>query len=304
MTKRQIHLAVFVHGAKGSGKDVTAPAVLLEETYPNQISTLVSAANEGNLMYDGIDICGCRLAQENFVSFASPHLSIHHPYDSLLAKALNFAMKFVYCPLVQQFSFQDDSHDRTPVYKLLADPDYIFIKTLTKFKYRRLYVNATGDGIIPYFSGAIDKRGLFDSFPKMKMIFHPKYPCIIRDFDDINEDKKKFKKGDGGFWAIKERRKELIKKANRDENKKLAEKVEQDDLTWNPLPGRHLVSKKNCMKFHPVQKFMYSNLTQLKFDRALVHLKTDDAHIAIVGIKGTEHYATPLFKHFVSNFQV
>jgi hypothetical protein len=40
MTKRQIHLAVFVHGAKGSAKDVTAPAALLEEAYPDQVLTV------------------------------------------------------------------------------------------------------------------------------------------------------------------------------------------------------------------------------------------------------------------------
>jgi hypothetical protein len=116
------------------------------------------------------------------------------------------------------------------------------------------------------------------------------------------KDRKRFKKGDDGFWRIKEKGTEVPKKANRDE--KLTGKVKQSDATWNPLPGRHLSSKKNCMKLHSVQKFMYNNLTQLKFDRALVHLKTKEAHIAIVGIKGTEHHAAPLFKHFVSTFEV
>ncbi|KAL4992527.1 putative serine esterase-domain-containing protein [Aspergillus falconensis] len=58
------HLCVLVHGLWGNPSHMGTIASALRKRYETQLHILAAECNTGNLTYDGIEVCGERLAQE------------------------------------------------------------------------------------------------------------------------------------------------------------------------------------------------------------------------------------------------
>ncbi|PHZ10465.1 uncharacterized protein RHIMIDRAFT_299316 [Rhizopus microsporus ATCC 52813] len=58
----------------------------------------------------------------NYISFASPHLSIYIPYQEWYSRAINEIVKIGGCPITDQLSFCDSFREGKPLWEILADP--------------------------------------------------------------------------------------------------------------------------------------------------------------------------------------
>ncbi|KAL9020017.1 MAG: hypothetical protein Q9185_002756 [Variospora sp. 1 TL-2023] len=120
----------------------------------------------------------------NFTTFATPHLGVRTPlrgYHSQLWNA--FGSRTLSASGRQLFTIDTFRDTKRPILSVLADPDSIFIRALSRFKNRSLYANIINDRSAPYYTTAITATDPFVDLDAVTIRYLPKYSPIILDAD-------------------------------------------------------------------------------------------------------------------------
>ncbi|ORE14792.1 hypothetical protein BCV71DRAFT_245605 [Rhizopus microsporus] len=295
----KIHLVVFVHGMMGSRAHSVYVSERLVRKYPN-IQTYISSANEGWLMNDGVDACGLRLAQENYISIVSPHLSIYIPYQEWYGRAINEIVKLGGCPITDQLSFCDSFREGSPLWEILADPAHEFYTALKKFKHKRNYVNTTGDFSVPYFAAAMDGSDYFDDPLNMNISCHSKYPSIITRFD-IKETKECRREG---YYSIHiDRKHNFLFEKHQNMNKEETMTKRLDLSKSFPEVGPNVKNRASYpVHCHSAQRRIIEMLKKIDWEQTLVHINSSKAHTMIIGIEDGVQEGKDVVEHFTDTF--
>ena len=118
----------------------------------------------------------------NFTTFASPHLGVRTPltgyqnqvWNVLGARTLSVSGK-------QLFTADDFRGTGRPLLSVLADPESIFIRALSKFENRCLYCNIVNDRTAVYYTTGISKNDPYKHLDKLKINYIPGYEDVILD---------------------------------------------------------------------------------------------------------------------------
>lgn len=116
----------------------------------------------------------------NFVTFASPHLGVrtpltgysNHIWNVLGARTLSASGK-------QLFTVDDFRDTGRPLLSVLADPESIFIRALSKFENRTLYANIVNDRTAVYYTTGISKIDPYTDLDKIKINYVPGYEDVV-----------------------------------------------------------------------------------------------------------------------------
>ncbi|PIL25196.1 hypothetical protein GSI_13085 [Ganoderma sinense ZZ0214-1] len=97
----------------------------------------------------------------NFNTVATPHIGLPR-YRGFMSKVFAFFGPKLLSRTGEQFYVVDkwSEHGR-PLLEVMADPDRIFYKALTRFEQVRFYANAVNDVTVPYVTAAIELEDIF-----------------------------------------------------------------------------------------------------------------------------------------------
>lgn len=111
----------------------------------------------------------------NFVTFCSPHVGVLTPGPGIAKKLFNTLAPYFLAHsgeqlflsdskkiLVSKNLFKSENND-LPLLVWMADPQSVFFKCLSSFKYRSLYANVINDKRTCWFTSAIDDHDPFNS---------------------------------------------------------------------------------------------------------------------------------------------
>ncbi|EIE82491.1 hypothetical protein RO3G_07196 [Rhizopus delemar RA 99-880] len=295
------HLIVFVHGMMGTVEYSAYISKQLAERYP-EMKILISKVNERCSMNDGVDVCGLRLAEESYTSFASPHLGIHLAHDAWYLKLAYGMIKRAGCPTTEQVTFSDSFRDGKPIFEVLADP------ALSKFKYKRSYVNTMHDSSVAYYTSAMDPFDYFDDDSNLTISCHSEYPSIIKTFDikDV-QPSKHFKDYKDGYYKIhidKDKDKFLFRE-DQQESEEVAEQKSGHIDVYGSQIGPNLKGRTELqLKCLPVQQKMIDNLKEIPWERVLVRIDSILSHLAIMGMGFSSQEGRDVVKHFIDTFDM
>ncbi|KAF9500073.1 DUF676-domain-containing protein [Pleurotus eryngii] len=97
----------------------------------------------------------------NFNTIATPHIGIPR-YPSFLSSVVAKLGSKLLSRTGEQFYCVDQwSTNGRPLLDVMADPEQIFYKALSKFQHLRIYANAANDITVPYVTGAIELEDPF-----------------------------------------------------------------------------------------------------------------------------------------------
>ncbi|KAF2102739.1 lipase/serine esteras-like protein [Rhizodiscina lignyota] len=123
-----------------------------------------------------------KLEPVNFTTFATPHLGVRTPlvgYHNHLWNVLGARMLSM---SGRQLFLTDKFRDTgRPLLSVLADPDSIFIRALSRFRNRSLYANIVNDRSAVYYTTSISKTDPFVKPDAIKINYVPGYDDIIVD---------------------------------------------------------------------------------------------------------------------------
>ena len=121
----------------------------------------------------------------NFTTFATPHLGVrtpitgysNHIWNVLGARTLSTSGR----QLFTVDSFRDTGR---PLLSILADPDSIFIRALSRFEHRSLYTNIINDRSAVYYTTGISRIDPYTRLDKLQLNFDKGYEPVILDADE------------------------------------------------------------------------------------------------------------------------
>ena len=121
----------------------------------------------------------------NFTTFATPHLGVrtpvlgvhHRVWNILGSRTLSMSGR-------QLFTIDTFRNNKQPLLAILADPNSIFIKALSKFKHRVLYANIVNDRSAPYYTTCITQTDPFTNLEAVNLNYLPNYSPNILDPSD------------------------------------------------------------------------------------------------------------------------
>ncbi|ORZ20305.1 putative serine esterase-domain-containing protein [Absidia repens] len=235
-----ITLVVLQHGLWGKSSHMGyIERSLREKLQEESIVVLNSKVNEGKYTYDGVDLCGQRLAdkihsevqelskknksvkklcmigyslggliaryaiglldQEGFfnhvkpgffVTFATPHLGVRRPENSLFSRVFNFFSGKLVSRTGEQLQLIDRFEDDIPLLVILASPNRPYYQALGKFDIIRTYANVKNDRTVPYWTAALMTTEYFRNLENVDLTIDQEYPSIITGCDIVDKSKK------------------------------------------------------------------------------------------------------------------
>nr|CAG8620174.1 13045_t:CDS:2 [Entrophospora candida] len=160
ITPKEVHFVVFVHGLWGNTGHLK---YFVEEFKKRHGENLNSECNESGYTYDGIDVCGDRLIkkeekiiQENNNFKITKFSIIGYSLGGLIARYA----------IGEQLQFVDNYDNNEPLLLIMSNPDKIYYKALSLFKYKRVYANTTNDRTVPYWTASISIINPYRSLSK------------------------------------------------------------------------------------------------------------------------------------------
>ncbi|KAG1455090.1 hypothetical protein G6F46_008422 [Rhizopus delemar] len=236
--------------------------------------------------------------QNSYTSFASPHLGIHLAHDAWYLKLAYGMIKRAGCPTTEQVTFSDSFRDGKPIFEVLADPAYEFYKALSKFKYKRSYVNTMHDSSVAYYTSAMDPFDYFDDDSNLTMSMHwHNHEQIILKFKDYKD----------GYYKIhidKDKDKFLFRE-DQQESEEVAEQKSGHIDVYGSQIGPNLKGRTELqLKCLPVQQKMIDNLKEIPWERVLVRIDSILSHLAIMGMGFSSQEGRDVVKHFIDTFDM
>ncbi|KAE9979970.1 hypothetical protein EG328_000615 [Venturia inaequalis] len=123
-----------------------------------------------------------KLEPVNFTTFASPHLGVRTPLLGLHNHIWNVVGARTLSTSGRQLFTIDRFRDTgRPLLSVIADPDSIFIKALTKFRNRSLYANIINDRSTAYYTSGISRTDPFVNLDKVKVNYLKGFEPVIID---------------------------------------------------------------------------------------------------------------------------
>lgn len=122
-----------------------------------------------------------RIQPVNFTTFATPHLGVRTPLRGYHSRLWNaFGSRTLSASGRQLFTIDTFRDTNRPILSLLADPDSIFMRSLSLFKNRALYANITNDRSAPYYTTAISATDPFVNLEAINLHYLDSYsPNIL-----------------------------------------------------------------------------------------------------------------------------
>ncbi|KXN87448.1 hypothetical protein AN958_08879 [Leucoagaricus sp. SymC.cos] len=120
----------------------------------------------------------------NFVTIATPHLGLLN-YPSMVSSLMSTFVPKLLSRTGEQFYCLDTwSNTGRPLIEVMADPNEVFYKTLSRFKYLRLYANAINDATVPYCTSAIETQDVFVEYTSngIKVEMEEDYDHVVSNF--------------------------------------------------------------------------------------------------------------------------
>ncbi|GAB7357724.1 hypothetical protein MBLNU459_g0385t1 [Dothideomycetes sp. NU459] len=116
----------------------------------------------------------------NFTTFATPHLGVRTPllgapsylYNVLGARTLSTSGR-------QLFTVDKFRNTNRPLLSVLADPNSIFVRALSKFKHKVLYANIVNDRSVVYYTASISRKDPFVDLDAVKLQPLPGYQDVL-----------------------------------------------------------------------------------------------------------------------------
>ena len=125
-----------------------------------------------------------KVAPVNFTTFASPHLGVKAPLNGYHTTAWNYiGSRTLSISGEQLFLIDSFRQEGRPLLSILADPNSIFIKALTRFKRKALYANITNDRSAPFYTTYISACDPFEDLEAVDVKYVPGYQPVILDPD-------------------------------------------------------------------------------------------------------------------------
>ncbi|KAJ7606155.1 DUF676-domain-containing protein [Mycena polygramma] len=119
----------------------------------------------------------------NFTSLTTPHAGIPpHPHTNRILFWLGTTLLG---RTGKQLHLQDSwAETGRPLLEVMAHPESVFYKGLSKFRNINIYANAINDFTVPYFSGAFEEHDPFAAHPERNIIpeYLPDYAPLIQGF--------------------------------------------------------------------------------------------------------------------------
>ncbi|CAO3578427.1 unnamed protein product [Absidia cylindrospora] len=210
-----------------------------ERVNDTSVVVLNSDVNQGKYTYDGIDLCGQRLAEKIrsyvtelanedrivkkldivgyslgglmaryaigildkdgffnhikpgfFVTFATPHMGVRRPKNSLISRLFNFFSSIMVSRTGEQLQLTDRFRDGIPLLAILASPDQPYYQAIQKFDIMRTYANIKNDRTVPYWSAALMTTNYFNDLKTLDLAIDQDYPSIVTGYDVADPSKK------------------------------------------------------------------------------------------------------------------
>ena len=123
-----------------------------------------------------------RIQPVNFTTFASPHLGVRTPLVGYHSQAWNaFGSRTLSTSGRQLFTIDTFRETGRPLLSVLADPNSIFIKALSKFKNRILYANVVNDRSAPYYTTFVTRTDPYVDMEAVDITYLKDYEPVILD---------------------------------------------------------------------------------------------------------------------------
>ncbi|KKY27636.1 putative lipase serine esterase [Phaeomoniella chlamydospora] len=121
----------------------------------------------------------------NFTTFVTPHLGVrtplkgysNHIWNVLGARTLSMSGR-------QLFMIDKFRNTGRPLLSVLADPDSIFIRALSRFEHRCVYANVVNDKSAVYYTTGISKNDPFTNLDKVEVNYLNGYEPVIINAED------------------------------------------------------------------------------------------------------------------------
>ncbi|MCJ1379369.1 hypothetical protein MMC17_002470 [Xylographa soralifera] len=125
-----------------------------------------------------------KIVPVNFTTFASPHLGVKAPLNGYHTTAWNYVGSMTLSISGEQLFLADSfRQEGRPLLSILADPNSIFIKALTRFKRRTLYANIANDRSAPFYTTYISACDPFVDLETVDVKYFSGYTPVILDPD-------------------------------------------------------------------------------------------------------------------------
>ncbi|KAF2817356.1 lipase/serine esteras-like protein [Mytilinidion resinicola] len=126
-----------------------------------------------------------KLEPVNFTTFATPHLGVrtplvgyhNHIWNVLGARTLSMSGR-------QLFTIDSFRDTGRPLLSVLADPDSIFIRALSRFRHKSLYANIVNDRSAVYYTTGISRIDPFVDLENIKINYVEGTEQVIIDPDN------------------------------------------------------------------------------------------------------------------------
>lgn len=126
-----------------------------------------------------------KLEPVNFTTFASPHLGVRTPLLGIHNHIWNVVGARTLSTSGRQLFTIDRFRDTgRPLLSVIADPDSIFIKALTRFRNRSLYANIINDRSTAYYTSGISRTDPFVNLNKVKVNYLEGFEPVIVDHNN------------------------------------------------------------------------------------------------------------------------
>ncbi|CAO3592437.1 unnamed protein product [Absidia cylindrospora] len=125
-----------------------------------------------------------------FVTFATPHMGVRRPKNSLFSRVFNFFSGKLVSRTGEQLQLIDQFEDDVPLLVILASPDRPYYRALGKFDIIRTYANVKNDRTVPYWTAALMTTEYFDNLENVDLAIDQEYPSIITGCDIADKSKK------------------------------------------------------------------------------------------------------------------
>ncbi|VDB84618.1 unnamed protein product [Peniophora sp. CBMAI 1063] len=120
----------------------------------------------------------------NFDAFGTPHVGLVTPRN----RVQQWLIRRVFPRFMEQMAWMDEWEESgRPVLDVMSDTNSVFFRGLALFESIRVYANATGDGMVPYMSAAIEKSDPFVDYKHSGIIVETydeasRYPALIKSW--------------------------------------------------------------------------------------------------------------------------
>ena len=123
-----------------------------------------------------------RIQPVNFTTFASPHLGVRTPLIGYANQLWNVLGSRTLSTSGRQLFLIDSFRDTgRPLLSILADPDSIFIRALSKFENRSLYTNIVNDRSAVYYTTGVSRIDPYAHMDKIELNYLKDYDNVLLD---------------------------------------------------------------------------------------------------------------------------